>query len=90
MALLDAAALSQALKSRPIERALPAYARARRWHTRIYQAMSWAFTPMYQSDSALLPFLRDRLLFPASQIPPIPRLLTSLVCGTMISPIARL
>lgn len=90
MALLDALALSRALPTRTLKQALPAYARARRMHTKIYQAMSWAFTPMYQSDSALLPVLRDRLLFPTSQIPPTPRLLTSLVCGTMISPIGKL
>jgi len=90
MALLDAAALARALETRPLHRALPAYVRARRLHTKIYQAMSWAFTPMYQSDSALLPVLRDRLLFPASQIKPIPRLLTSLVCGTMVNPTTRL
>lgn len=90
MALLDAQALARSLQTRDIGRALPAYARARRWHTKIYQAMSWAFTPMYQSDSRLLPLIRDRALFPASQIPPVPRLLTSLVCGTMVSPIGRL
>ncbi|SMX36954.1 FAD-dependent oxidoreductase [Octadecabacter ascidiaceicola] len=90
MALLDALALSRTLNTRPIKQALPAYARARRLHTKIYQAMSWAFTPMYQSDSALLPLIRDRALFPISQIPPTPRILTSLVCGTMVSPIGRL
>ena len=90
MALLDALALSRALATRPISRALSAYARARKLHTKIYQAMSWGFTPMYQSDSKLLPALRDRVLFPASQIPPVPRILTSLVCGTMVSPIGRL
>ena len=90
MALLDALALSRALAKHPVQRALPAYARARWLHTKIYQAMSWGFTPMYQSDSRILPILRDRLLFPASQIPPVPRILTSLVCGTMVSPIGRL
>lgn len=90
MALLDAQALARALHTRTLARALPAYARARRLHTRIYQAMSWAFTPMYQSDSRLLPVLRDRLLFPASQIPPVPRVLTSLVCGTMVAPLGGL
>jgi 2-polyprenyl-6-methoxyphenol hydroxylase-like FAD-dependent oxidoreductase len=64
--------------------------RARRLHTKIYQAMSWAFTPMYQSDSKILSILRDRVLFPVSQIPPTPRILTSLVCGTMVSPLRRL
>ncbi|AKS45248.1 2-polyprenyl-6-methoxyphenol hydroxylase [Octadecabacter temperatus] len=90
MALLDALALSRALNTRPLTQALPAFARARRLHTKIYQAMSWAFTPMYQSDSALLPLIRDRALFPISQIPPTPRILTSLVCGTMVPPIGRL
>ena len=90
MALLDAQALAKALETRPLKSALPAYARARRMHTKIYQAMSWAFTPMYQSDSTILPILRDRLLFPASQIPPVPRILTSLVCGTMVKPMGRL
>lgn len=90
MALLDALALSRALPTRAIGQALPAYARARRLHTKIYQAMSWAFTPMYQSDSKLLPILRDRALFPVSQIAPTPRILTSLVCGTMVPPIGRL
>lgn len=90
MALLDALALSRALATRPVAAALPAYARARRLHTKIYQAMSWAFTPMYQSDSKILPVIRDRALFPISQIPPTPRILTSLVCGTMVSPIGRL
>lgn len=90
MALLDAQALARALATRPLDQALAAYVRARRWHTRIYQAMSWAFTPMYQSDSWLLPLIRDRLLYPVSQIPPVPRLLTSLVCGTMLPPAGRL
>jgi 2-polyprenyl-6-methoxyphenol hydroxylase-like FAD-dependent oxidoreductase len=90
MALLDELALSRALASHPIAQALPAYARARGLHTKIYQAMSWAFTPMYQSNSKILPILRDRVLFPVSQIPPMPHILTSLVCGTMVSPMQRL
>lgn len=90
MALLDALALSRALSTRPIAQALPTYARARRWHTKLYQAMSWAFTPMYQSDSRLLPVIRDRALFPVSQIPPVPRFLTRLVCGNMLPPLGRL
>jgi hypothetical protein len=45
---------------------------------------------MYQSDSKILPILRDRVLFPASQIPPVPRILTRLVCGTMVPPVQRL
>lgn len=90
MALLDAAALAQALVVFGADLGLPAYAKARRRHVAIYQMMSWAFTPMYQSNSHLLPFLRDRALFPLSQIPPVPKMLTSLVCGTMTAPIRSL
>ncbi|MEM9583581.1 MAG: NAD(P)/FAD-dependent oxidoreductase [Pseudomonadota bacterium] len=91
MALLDAMALSEALRFEPdIPTALLHYARARRWHVWIYQAMSWAFTPQYQSDSKWLPVLRDRVLFPVSQIQPLPRVLTRLVCGNMIPPLGSL
>ncbi|SFR58673.1 FAD-dependent oxidoreductase [Litoreibacter janthinus] len=90
MAMLDASALAKALAQYPLLDALPAYAMARRWHVRIYQAMSWAFTPQYQSDSRILPALRDRALFPVSQIPPVPKILTRLVRGDMIPPMASL
>ena len=89
MALLDALALARALSALPLHQALPAYAKARRWHVAVYQLMSRMFTPMYQSDSQLLPMLRDRVLYPVSQLPPMPRLLTSLVCGSMLPPIGR-
>ncbi len=88
MALLDAMALATALDSLPPEDALPRYATLRRWHVRSYQAMSAAFTPMYQSDSRLLPLLRDHLIAPLSQIPPVPRLLTALVSGDALPPLA--
>ncbi|EDP62083.1 monooxygenase, FAD-binding protein [alpha proteobacterium BAL199] len=58
MALLDAAALAAALEHTDGAAALRLYAAARRWHVRVYQAMSWAFTPQYQSDSRILPVLR--------------------------------
>ncbi len=91
MALLDAQALAQALEcERNIPVALRHYAAARRWHVRIYQAMSWAFTPQYQSDSLLLPKLRDRVFFPLSQIKPVPSILTRLVCGTLLPPLGSL
>ncbi|MFZ5962458.1 FAD-dependent oxidoreductase [Thalassococcus sp. BH17M4-6] len=92
MALLDAQALVLALDhSRgDVPLALSQYRRARRWHVRVYQGMSRAFTPQYQSDSRWLPVLRDRLLFPLSQVPPVPRLLTRLVCGDMLPPLGTL
>lgn len=88
MALLDALALALALRTLPLADALPRYARMRRWHVRIYQAISAAFTPMYQSSSRVLPRVRDHLLTPASRLPPVQRVLTALVSGDMIPPLA--
>lgn len=90
MALLDALALAEAIKRVPLQDALPLYAKSRRWHVRVYQMMSWAFTPQYQSDSRFLPKLRDNILFPLSMTPPIPRVLTGLVCGNLLPPLASL
>lgn len=90
MAMLDAAALALALRHWPVDQALTHFARARRWHVRLYQAMSWAFTPQYQSDSRVLPILRDRVLAPVSRIPPVPGILTRLVCGDLLPPLASL
>lgn len=92
MALLDAQALCLALeRSRgDVALALRWYAQARRGHVRVYQIMSRMFTPQYQSDSELLPVLRDRLLFPLSRIAPIPAVLTRLVSGTMLPPLGSL
>ena len=90
MALLDALALALALERASGDAALALYAQARRWHLRAYQGFSAVFTPQYQSDSRWLPALRDRVLFPLSQIPPLPRVLTALVCGTLLPPLASL
>jgi 2-polyprenyl-6-methoxyphenol hydroxylase-like FAD-dependent oxidoreductase len=85
MALLDACALSVAL-SGPWDEALPAYARMRRWHVRTYQWMSWLFTPMYQSPSRTV--IRNRLLAPVADWPVVRNVLTRLVSGDMIPPLA--
>lgn len=88
MALLDAAALAHALATAPdIESALDAYCRARRWHVRLFQAMSLAFTPFYQSDSRLIPFLRDWLVATVAKLPPAPRVLAGMVAGMTIDPL---
>lgn len=87
MALLDAAALAHALAAhRDLDDALLAYAKARRVHVRVFQALSWMFTPFYQSDSTLLPLLRDRLVATIARIPPAPRFLASMVAGTVVDP----
>lgn len=87
MALLDAAALAHALRQAgDVDAALAFYVRARRWHVRLFQALSLAFTPFYQSDLLLLPLLRDRLVATVARIPPAPQLLASIVAGTLIDP----
>jgi 2-polyprenyl-6-methoxyphenol hydroxylase-like FAD-dependent oxidoreductase len=87
MALLDALALSEALAS-DADNPLGAYGAMRRWHVRLYQAMSRGLTPQYQSDSSVPPLIRDHLLVPLSHIPPMPALLSRLVRGDLIPPIA--
>jgi len=87
MALLDARALALALRL-PLDEALPAWHNSRRWHLGLYQALSAAFTPQYQSHGRILPALRDHLLSPLSRLWPLPRILSALVSGDMIPPIA--
>ncbi len=86
MALLDALALAQAVATEDDPGLL--YAKLRRWHVRLYQGMSAAFTPQYQSDSRWLPTLRDRVLMPVSRMSPVSRILTRLVAGDLILPLA--
>ena len=91
MALLDARALAHVLAVQPdVEQALAAYARTRRRHVRVFQALSYAFTPFYQSDSAVLPLIRDRLVATVSRIAPVSQLLASMVAGTLVDPFASI
>ncbi|TPI10074.1 FAD-dependent monooxygenase [Mesorhizobium sp. B4-1-3] len=91
MALLDAAALSHALaRTNGIDEALETYASARRWHVRVFQALSLSLTPFYQSDSAALPFVRDRMVAGLARIPPGPQFLAAMVAGTVIDPFKRI
>lgn len=92
MALLDALALQLVLRGVPEvgEEALRKYALARKYHVKLYQAFSAAFTPQYQSDSSVLPVLRDQFLGPLSRMWPVPHVLTKLVCGDIIPPMPAL
>ena len=90
MALVDAAALMKCLALFPLSSALKKYTSARRLHTNTYQFLSWAFTPMYQSNSRLLPILRDYALAPFIKMPPAPTILSSLVKGSIVKPMGGL
>lgn len=87
MGLLDAQALADAIAgSRDLSTALDAYARARRGHVRLYQALSLGFTPFYQADGRLLPWVRDHVLGRVARAPLAPRLLAATVSGLLLDP----
>jgi len=91
MALLDAWALALALAERPDRDAALAQAIAlRHRHVRLYQWLTALFTPVYQSDSRLLPFLRDRIVGPVSKLWPATRIQAALVSGLVGAPLRTL
>lgn len=91
MALLDAYALARAVKAGGEVADIAAmYVRQRAGHVRLYQLMTWAFTPVYQSDSQLLPWLRDWLVAPISKLWPAPPILAALVSGALGAPLKKL
>jgi 2-polyprenyl-6-methoxyphenol hydroxylase-like FAD-dependent oxidoreductase len=91
MALLDAYALAKSLdQTTDIDAALGAYKMLRQRHIWLYQTISQLFTPFYQSDSRLLPWLRDCIATPVSQLPPVAAVLSSMVAGTLGAPLQRL
>lgn len=88
MALLDALALAEALKqSAELEECLRTYAQMRRRHIRLFQAASALFTPFYQSDSRVLPAVRDWLAAPLSRMPIGRQIVARLVSGQTTAPL---
>lgn len=91
MALLDAWALAQALRQAPdVATALARAVAMRRRHVRLYQSLTALFTPVYQSDSRLLPFFRDRIVGPLSMLWPATRLQAAMVSGLIGDPLRPL
>lgn len=87
MALLDAEALADALAAADtIPDALAAYGRRRRRHVRLYQMMSRLFTPAFQSESAVLPWLRDHLMTPLDRLAVARRITARIVAGQIARP----
>ncbi len=60
---------------------LAAYTRARRAHLRYYQLAARWLTPLFQSDSRLAGWLRDRLLPLVNRIGPTRRMMTQTMAG---------
>ncbi|MCR9128764.1 MAG: FAD-dependent monooxygenase [Alphaproteobacteria bacterium] len=72
LALCDAAALADALRDHaPLTRALPAFEAARSPATTYYTLMSRALTPVFQSGSRVIGWLRDLLMPLGCRLPGI-------------------
>jgi 2-polyprenyl-6-methoxyphenol hydroxylase-like FAD-dependent oxidoreductase len=81
MALEDAHKLAQSLQRRnTTAEALADFDRQRRTHVAPYQRLSRWLTPMFQSDSFILAQLRDRWMYPLSQIPVARRRALAMLC----------
>ncbi len=93
MALLDAYALALALameRSGDLDTAFAHFLKLRLGHVRLYQWMTWWFTPPFQSDSPWPAIFRDHFMAPGSRIPPGPRLKAATLSGLAGSPLAKL
>jgi len=91
MALLDSWALAKALREEDgLDSALRRAVALRRSHVRLYQALSALFTPAYQSDSRILPWIRDRIVPPFGRLWPATRIQAEMVAGTFGGPLERL
>lgn len=91
MALLDAWALAQGLAAEEdIDAALRHAVALRSFHVGLYQGISRVFTPVYQSDSAILPWLRDRLVRPLAAFRPTAATQAAMVSGTFGNPLGPL
>jgi len=90
LALVDAFVLAGCLADAPdVATALPAYSRARRHHLGHYQRMSRLLTPLFQSRSGVLGWLRDRLMPLADRIGPAHRLMVKTMAGHERGLVAR-
>ncbi len=91
MALLDAYALALALRRAPdTSAALRVYVGLRGRHVWLYQAISALFTPVYQSESRALPWIRDRIVGPLARTWPSDVIQAAMVSGLIGAPLKRL
>jgi 2-polyprenyl-6-methoxyphenol hydroxylase-like FAD-dependent oxidoreductase len=82
MALLDAEALAAAVYSGgQVDEIGRRYSHARADHVRLYQLLSRVFTPLYQSDSRILPAVRDATIHYFARWPLIRHLIARVVSG---------
>ncbi|MBX9466959.1 MAG: FAD-dependent monooxygenase [Rhizobium sp.] len=91
MALLDAASLVSALtRAATLDSAVALHLQQRQSHVRLYQALSLILTPFYQSDSRILPLMRDVLIGPVSKLPLMREIISTIVTGDLMDPVGRI
>ncbi|WP_313808704.1 hypothetical protein [Sphingobium sp.] len=91
MAMLDAWALARGLEDADgVDEGVRRAITLRRRHVGVYQWLTALFTPVYQSDSRLLPLIRDRLVGPLSKLWPATRIQAAMVSGLVADPLAPL
>jgi 2-polyprenyl-6-methoxyphenol hydroxylase-like FAD-dependent oxidoreductase len=92
MALLDAWAVAQGLREAGsnVDAAIVRAVALRRRHIVLYQTLSSLFTPVYQSDSRVLPFVRDTVVGPVSKLWPATSIQAAMVSGLVGNPLAAL
>jgi len=91
MALLDAASLTLALERRgSVDEAFALHLKQRQMHIRLYQTLSFALTPFYQSDSRVLPMMRDIMIGPTTRLPLVRTIVSRLVTGDFLDPVGRI
>lgn len=84
MALIDASAIAAAIRvSSDLADIAHLYLYYRSDHVKLYQWLSYVFTPLYQSDSALLPVLRDFVIHHLARKPVIRSLIAQTVSGNL-------
>ena len=82
LALIDAITVSWALRqSGDVITALAAYEKSRRAHLNYYQLGSAALTPVFQSNSRAIGWLRDTFLGPAGKLPGIGHVMRTTLSG---------
>jgi salicylate hydroxylase len=91
MALLDAYALAAGLdQADHLGQALGIAVSMRRRHVQLYQWLTASFTPVYQSDSKMLPLIRDRVVGPLSKLWPATWIQAAMVSGLVGNPLRPL
>jgi len=91
MALLDAYALAAALDQEPdLPAALRRARGLRSHHVRLYQALSFLLTPFYQSDSRILPAIRDLAVPHIARHWPATWIQAAMLSGLLGDPLRRL